>query len=94
MVSGGVGAGSGGTGELTARKVKHLVADLDEKLSDRGGAGGSDRRDVEEGGSGSGSSQEDEESASDTEVDQLARRPPRGGAAHGLPQHRSDSRFE
>ncbi len=73
------------------RKVKHLVADLDEKLSDRGGGGGSDRRDVEEGGSGSGSSQ-DEDSASDAE-DQL-RRPPRGGAAHSLPQHRSDSRFE
>ncbi len=74
------------------RKVKHLVADLDEKLSDRGGAGGSDRRDVEEGGSGSGSSQEEDESASDAE-DQLAR-PSRGGAAHSLPQHRSDSRFE
>ncbi len=74
--------------------MKHLVADLDEKLSDRGGgAGGSDRRDVEEGGSGSGSSQEEDESASDAE-DQLARRPARGGAAHGLPQHRSDSRFD
>jgi len=73
--------------------VKHLVADLDEKLSDRGGAGGgSDRRDVEEGGSGSGSSQEEDESASDAE-DQMAR-PPCGAAAHSLPQHRSDSRFE
>ncbi len=76
----------------TWRKVKHLVADLDEKLSDRGGAGGSDRRDVEDGGSGSGSSQEDEDSASDAE-DQLTR-PARGGTAHSLPQHRSDSRFE
>ncbi len=73
--------------------MKHLVADLDEKLSDRGGTGGGgDRRDVEEGGSGSGSSQEDEDSASDAE-DQLTR-PPRGGAAHSLPQHRSDSRFD
>jgi hypothetical protein len=72
--------------------VKHLVADLDEKLSDRGGGAGGDRRDVEEGGSGSGSSQEDEDSASDAE-DQLTR-PARGRAAHSLPQHRSDSRFE
>jgi hypothetical protein len=80
MVSGGV-VNSGGTGELTARKVKHLVADLDEKLSDRGGS-----RDVEEGGSPRDSSSGEDESVSDAD-DQ-------GQGARSLPQHRSDSRFE
>ena len=78
MVSGGV-TGGGGTGELTARKVKHLVADLDEKLSDQ-------RRDVEEGGNSSSNSSA-EESASDAEEQGIGR-----GGARSLPQHRSDSR--
>ena len=36
-------SGAGQTGQLTARKVKNMVADLDEKLSDCGG------KDVEDG---------------------------------------------
>ena len=54
---------SGVPGQLTARKVKNLVADLDEKLSDCGG------RDVEEGQDSPGNS---DESGSETEERQVS----------------------
>ena len=54
---------SGVPGQLTARKVKNLVADLDEKLSDCGG------RDVEEGRDSPGNS---DESGSETEERQVS----------------------
>ena len=55
-------SGAGQTGQLTARKVKNMVADLDEKLSDCGG------RDVEGGSPQDSPNGSANESGSDGEV--------------------------
>jgi len=55
-------SGAGQTGQLTARKVKNMVADLDEKLSDCGG------RDVEGGSPQDSPNGSDNDSGSEGEV--------------------------
>ena len=60
MMASGVRAG-----QLTARKVKNMVADLDEKLSDNGTGG----NDVEDGGNSRGNS--GDESGSDADEHQV-----------------------
>ena len=60
MMASGVRAG-----QLTARKVKNMVADLDEKLSDSGTGG----NDVEDGGNSRGNS--GDESGSDADEHQV-----------------------